>query len=129
MSSTEDPENGPAVAGTIFSAVIVYAVRHVTLGFRDIHASRCDRRLTTANTSIRFSSSSVPSKHIYTSARADLSLFHSNQGSGRWTTSKTDIETETLGMESTLRRCMAFSVGTGLYLVFYRETVHVTRFL
>ncbi|EPE29184.1 hypothetical protein GLAREA_00344 [Glarea lozoyensis ATCC 20868] len=27
MGSTEDPEDGKAVAGTVFSAVVVYAVR------------------------------------------------------------------------------------------------------
>ena len=33
VGGIEDPEDGPAVAGTIFTAVIVYAVRHTA--FRD----------------------------------------------------------------------------------------------
>jgi hypothetical protein len=39
MSSTDDPENGAAVAGTIFSAVIVYAVRHPPLEYLDFDRS------------------------------------------------------------------------------------------
>ena len=31
VGGTEDPEDGPAVAGTIFTAVIVYAVRYFPL--------------------------------------------------------------------------------------------------
>ncbi len=31
MGSTDDPENGAAVAATVFSAVIVYAVRSTSL--------------------------------------------------------------------------------------------------
>jgi ribonuclease kappa len=34
VGSEEDPENGPAVAGTIFTAILVYAVRFLSQSHR-----------------------------------------------------------------------------------------------
>ena len=35
--STKDPENGPAVAGSVFAAVIVYAVRPTPTCVKNAH--------------------------------------------------------------------------------------------
>ena len=40
VGGIEDPEDGPAVAGTIFTAVIVYAVRYVPPTFFRFYSLR-----------------------------------------------------------------------------------------
>ena len=42
--STKDPENGPAVAGSVFAAVVVYAVRAIYL-YSELRSSSLSLRL------------------------------------------------------------------------------------
>ena len=85
MGSTKDPADGKAVAGSVFAAVVVYAVRYILLGlegdgvflfdrFWEMSWSVGMRGWLTCRVSRRSFSFSAGSRHFYTFGRVRRGL-------------------------------------------------------